>query len=312
MISFHEFIESVNPAINRRIGEVAGDGGAIDPGLVPLLLRGKRTRAGLLLIIHATLARGAAPTRRALDLACAIELAHAASLILDDMLDGDTIRRGIPSHHLTRGEGQAILDAVGVLALPYALAAPYGAGYVAMLASAQQSMARGVAWEMIGGSGLPAIEVYDAIIARKTGCLFSLAAAWGAMAAGEDEDTVATFADFGLCVGKAMQIADDITDLQTLAEGIPGRRPGSEALLLRGIARKEGGIDQALASRLDSEIARATAHLRDGGRERVPPGAQEALGQVARDIVGLTFTEVLLPTAATFRAARPDTFILRG
>jgi len=306
MMPFYEFLEEIRPAVNRRIGEVTGDEGSIDPGVVPLLLRGKRMRAGLLLHTHAALTGRKAPTRRALDLACAVELAHAASLILDDMLDGDILRRGLPSHHLTRGTGRAVLDAVGVLALPYALAAPCGAEYVAMLASAQQSMARGAAWEMLGGSGLSSIELYDAIIARKTGCLFALAAAWGAMAAGEDEDVVAAFADFGLFTGKAMQIADDIADLHTLAAGVPGRRAGSEALLLLGIAPGGDGTDQALASRLDAEVARATARLRDGARQRVPPKEQEAFEQVVRDIAGLAITGVPPPGTATFRVACPD------
>ncbi|MDD2263138.1 MAG: polyprenyl synthetase family protein, partial [Clostridia bacterium] len=233
--------------------------GTIDPGVVPLLLRGKRMRAGLLLCIHTALARATAPTRQALDLACAVELAHAASLILDDMLDGDTVRRGVPSLHLTRGEGRAILDAVGILALPYALAAPYGPRYVTMLASTQQSMVRGVAWEMLEEARLPVVELYDAIITRKTGCLFSLAAAWGAMAAGGDDGIVAMFADYGLSAGKAMQIADDITDLHALAAGSRGCRPGSEALLLRCISPGKNGVDQALASMLDAEIARTAA-----------------------------------------------------
>ncbi|MCE5339353.1 MAG: polyprenyl synthetase family protein [Methanomicrobiaceae archaeon] len=278
----------------------------IDPGVVPLLLRGKRMRAGLLLCIHTALARAAAPTRQALDLACAVELAHAASLILDDMLDGDTVRRGVPSLHLTRGEGRAILDAVGILALPYALAAPYGTRYVTMLASTQQSMVRGVAWEMLGEARLPVVELYDAIITRKTGCLFSLAAAWGAMAAGGDDGIVAMFADYGLSAGKAMQIADDITDLHALAAGVRGCRPGSEALLLRCISPGKNGADQALASMLDAEIARTAARIRDGGRQQVPPEEQEAFGQVVRDIVGLTIAGRTPHDGASSRVARPD------
>ncbi|OQC71452.1 MAG: Geranylfarnesyl diphosphate synthase [Euryarchaeota archaeon ADurb.Bin009] len=310
MMPFYEFLEEIRPAVNRRIGEVTGDEGVIDPGVVPLLLRGKRMRAGLLLHTHAALTGRKAPTRRALDLACAVELAHAASLILDDMLDGDILRRGLPSHHLTRGTGRAVLDAVGVLALPYALAAPCGAEYVAMLASAQQSMARGVAWEMLGGSGLSSIELYDAIIARKTGCLFALAAAWGAMAADEDEDVVAAFADFGLFTGKAMQIADDIADLHAPAAGVPGRRPGSEVLLLQGIAG-EDRTDQALAARLDTEIARAADRLGDGARQRLTPGEREAFGQAVRDIVGLTIAGGLPPGTATFQVVRPGALVYR-
>lgn len=224
---FREYLEQVRPTINQRIEEVAGDGGAIDPGVLPLLLKGKRMRAGLLLRVHTALTRMTVPAPRALDLACALEFAHAASLILDDMLDGDAVRRGAPAHHLTRGEGRAVLDVVGILALPYALAAPYGSQYVTMLASAQQSMTRGVAWEVLEQPLLPSVELYDAVITRKTGCLFSLAAAWGAMTAGADEDVVTAFANFGLSAGKAMQIADDIADLHAPGDCRPGPKRSS-------------------------------------------------------------------------------------
>jgi geranylgeranyl pyrophosphate synthase len=286
MIPFCDFLERIRPAVNRRIEEVTGGEDAIDPGVLPLLVRGKRMRAGLLLRVHTCLARTTALTGQALDLACAVELAHAASLILDDMLDGDTVRRGGPSLHLTRGEGRAILDAVGILALPYALAAPYGAGYVTMLASAQQSMARGVAWEMLGGPELPATELYDAIVARKTGRLFSLAAAWGAMAAGEEETVVTAFANYGLSAGKAMQIADDIADLHAHAAGAQSR-PGSEALLLRCVSGGNG-IRQTPVSILEREIDGAAAWIPNGGRQRVPPEMRESFRQVVRDIVDLT------------------------
>jgi geranylgeranyl pyrophosphate synthase len=287
MIPFREFLEGIRPAVNRRIAETAS--AEIDPGVLPLLLRGKRMRAGLLLYVHAGLAPAAAPTRQALDLACAVEFAHAASLILDDMLDGDAIRRGAPSLHLTRGDGRAVLDAVGILALPYALAAPYGTGYVTMLASAQRRMARGVAWEMLGVPDLPAAELYDAIVARKTGCLFSLAAAWGAMATGEDEAVVAAFGAFGLAVGKAMQVADDIADLRATGGGAR-RQPGSEALLLRCVP-EGNGTGQMLGWMLEREVGDAAARLADAGRCRVPPEAWEPFGQVVRDIVGLTLGE---------------------
>ncbi len=306
MIPFREYLERIRPAVNRRIEEVASGEGAIDPGVLPLLVRGKRMRAGLLLCIHAGLARTTVPTRQALDLACAVELAHAASLILDDMLDGDTVRRGAPSLHLTRGEGRAVLDAVGILALPYVLAAPYGAGYVTMLASAQQNMARGVAWEMLGGPELPAAELYDAIIARKTGCLFSLAAAWGAMAAGEEETVVAAFADFGLSAGKAMQIADDIADLQTPAAGSRDSLPGSEALLLRCASPGDNGTRQTLGWILERETDGAAARIANEGRQRVPPEVWEPFGQVVRDIVGLTIAGGEPDDGTLFRVACPD------
>ncbi|KAF5087117.1 polyprenyl synthetase family protein [Methanoculleus horonobensis] len=290
MIPFREFLPGIRPAVNRRIAETAGSEADIDPGVLPLLLKGKRMRAGLLLYIHAGLAPAAPPTRQALDLACAVELAHAASLILDDMLDGDTARRGAPSLHLTRGQGRAVLDAVGILALPYSLAAPYGAGYVTMLASAQRKMARGVTWEMLGGPDLPPAELYDTIVARKTGCLFSLAAAWGAMATGEEGAVVTAFGEFGLAAGKAMQVADDIADLSAAGAGVRGSRPGSEALLLRCVP-ENNGTRQALGRILEREVSGAAARIAAAGRCRVPPEAWEPFGQAVREIVGLTMGE---------------------
>ncbi len=310
MIPFREYLEDIRPVVDRRIEEVTSGEDGIDPGLLPLLLRGKRMRAGLLLCVHAGLSRTTTLTRQALDLACAVELAHAASLILDDMLDGDTVRRGIPSLHLTRGEGRAVLDAVGLLALPYTLAAPYGAGYVTMLASAQRTMARGVAWEMLGGLHLPAAELYDAIITRKTGCLFSLAAAWGAMAAGEEEPVVAAFTKFGLSAGKAMQIADDIADLHASPAKTRNSRPGSEALLLRCISPGENGARQVPGEILEREIAGAAARIADEGRHRVPPEVWEPFGQVVREIVGLTIAGAMPDGGAgsrlAFRGALPQ------
>ncbi|WP_339492005.1 polyprenyl synthetase family protein [Pseudomonas rhizophila] len=53
----------------------------------------------------------------ALDLGCAVELIHAASLVLDDMpcMDNASLRRGQPTVHLKFGEDVAILTAVALL-----------------------------------------------------------------------------------------------------------------------------------------------------------------------------------------------------
>ena len=153
---FREFLNTIRPAIDRRIEEVVTADESIDSGVLPLLLKGKRMRAGLLLAIHDALTREASFPRRAIDLACAVELAHASSLILDDMLDGDSIRRGGATLHLTRGQKQAELDTSGILSLPYALAAPYGGDYVTMLSATQRNMACGVVWELLKRPRLPA------------------------------------------------------------------------------------------------------------------------------------------------------------
>jgi len=104
-------------------------------------------RAGLLLLIFDAVPDRGKDISRALDLACAIEL--------------------------------AVID---ILSLPYDIAAQYGELYVHMLAT-QRGMVSGVVNELFHASGLQASELYDVVITRKTGRLFSLAAMWGCLAA---------------------------------------------------------------------------------------------------------------------------------
>src|SRR5262245_29821029 len=79
-----------------------------------LLLPGKRLR-GIVVVAACELLRG----RRedALPLACAVEMVHTSSLILDDLpsMDNATLRRGKPTLHSVAGEANAVLAAVGLL-----------------------------------------------------------------------------------------------------------------------------------------------------------------------------------------------------
>ena len=209
-------------------------------------------------------------------MACAIELAHSASLILDDMLDEDAERRGQPAMHLAKGHKRAMLNAIDVLSLPYGIAAPYGELYIQMLAKTQRGMVSGVIKELFHKPDLPAAELYNAVITQKTGKLFSLAAAWGCLIARfsgrsptlseVSSEGIAPISEYGLRCGKAMQIADDAADLKKVIGGKKTGRPGSELLLLRyasslsqqlpGIKQLWScGVQKTISSILDREIA---------------------------------------------------------
>ena len=242
MRTFQEYLKKIKPQVDERIADITGEK-LKDPDIIPMLLKGKRLRAGLLLLVFDSFAK---ETNRdaALDLACAVELAHSASLILDDMLDEDTERRGLQTIHLKRGHKMAMLNTIGVLSLPYDLAAPYGKGFVGSLAQTQRSMVKGVVKELFSNPGLPATRLYDAVISQKTGRLFSLAALWGFMAAkcidcaGLDpfcayKNEMIAFANYGIHCGNAMQTADDMWDLQKAIDGKKKIGSGSEIILLR-------------------------------------------------------------------------------
>ncbi|MFZ3168606.1 MAG: polyprenyl synthetase family protein [Candidatus Methanoperedens sp.] len=116
--TFQEYLDKKRQEINSHIKLIVEDK-ISDPDVILALLKGKRMRARLLLLVFDAVPDRGKDISRALDLACAIELAHSASLILDDMLDEDKERRGQPAAHLTRGHKRAILDVIDILSLPY-------------------------------------------------------------------------------------------------------------------------------------------------------------------------------------------------
>ena len=245
MRTFQEYLKKIKPQVDERIGEICREK-LKDPDIIPMLLKGKRLRAGLLLLVFDSVSKKEQNRDAALDLACAVELAHSASLILDDMLDEDTERRGLPTIHLKKGAKRAMLDTIGVLSIPYDIAAPYGKQFVESLAQTQRSMVSGVVRELFSHPDLPATKLYDVVISQKTGRLFSLSALWGFMAAKcidcaapaldqycEYKGEMTAFASYGIHCGNAMQTADDIADLQKVIDGKKKNGFGSELILLR-------------------------------------------------------------------------------
>jgi geranylgeranyl diphosphate synthase type II len=185
-----------------------------------VLLPGKRLR-GILVLASAEVFRGRAEA--ALSLACAVEMVHAASLILDDLpcMDNATIRRGRKALHLVVGEANAILAAIGLLSGAFALV--QGAPE---LGAKERSDATAALASAIGGEGLVGGQVVDLestgkrlgleeleyVHSHKTGALFIAAAELGAIAAGGRPRRIEPLRRYAKNLGLAFQITDDLLD----------------------------------------------------------------------------------------------------
>lgn len=200
---------------------------------------GKHLRGSLLMLVYDALAPVYLESEwhhhraTTLNLAAALEICHSASLIVDDMIDDDEIRRGQAAHHITVGEKRAMLDTVDALGAAYRLASKVRFAATLQLSDVQRQMCRGVIREALKQHTVTATALYELMITQKTGELFSLATQWGARAAGAPKVVVEDFRVYGLYTGMAMQMADDIADLSRIGEKRKKGGYGSEMFLLR-------------------------------------------------------------------------------
>jgi geranylgeranyl pyrophosphate synthase len=170
--------------------------------------------------------------------AAAVECIHAFSLVHDDLpaLDDDDLRRGRPTTHRKFGEALAILAGDALLALAFELAAERIAD-PAISRNVAWTLARATGWTgMIGGQAADLLgerrpasqELTRYIHDRKTARLFSAAAEIGALVGRAKPDVQPLFRQFGLHLGRAFQIADDLLDL-TSSAGRLGKAAGKDA-----------------------------------------------------------------------------------
>lgn len=180
---------------------------------------GKRLRP--VLALAAAEAAGCPPERRpAIEpAACALELIHAYSLVHDDLpaMDDDDLRRGRPSCHRVFGEAMAILAGDALLTLAFdVLARPVLGLPPERQLEATRVVAGAAGWAgMVGGQATDVAGGADdeasltAMVGRKTGALFLAAVRLGAVLAGAP---TGLFDDYGVSIGVAFQIADDLMD----------------------------------------------------------------------------------------------------
>jgi geranylgeranyl pyrophosphate synthase len=160
----------------------------------------------------------------------AVELLHAASLVLDDLpsMDDARRRRGRPALHVVHGVATAELAAVALLARAMELAANAPGMSAATRARVVVELAASVGAEgccagqsadLAADPKALALEDLEAIHARKTGALFVAAVRGGALAGGAGKPVLEALTRYARNIGLAFQITDDLLD----AAGDPER-----------------------------------------------------------------------------------------
>lgn len=200
---------------------------------------GKRIRPTLCLL--ACEAVGGDP-QRALPTAAAIELIHTFSLIHDDVMDEDLVRRGRPTVAAIWGNPVAIAAGDGLFALAFGAIAR-NANVPGISAEATLQLLRRASetcFDVCRGQTMdllleedddPTVERYLEMIRLKTGILLEFALEAGATLGGGTRTQVDTIKRFGAPLGMAFQIKDDLLNL-TGTEAVLGKPRGSD--IVRG------------------------------------------------------------------------------
>jgi octaprenyl-diphosphate synthase len=198
----------------------------VDMGGHSLLGGGKRLRP-LLFVLSSRLCGYAGEDLYRLS--TIFECIHTASLLHDDVLDNAEVRRRKPSANQLWGNHAAVLEGDFLYSKSFSIAvSANNFRFLERLTETTTQMAEGQILELIHTDDWNMEkEAYLEVITAKTAVLISAACACGAIVAGADEATVRALGDFGMGMGIAFQLMDDVLDYST-TQNIFGKPVGKD------------------------------------------------------------------------------------
>ncbi|WP_292518120.1 polyprenyl synthetase family protein [Methanoculleus sp.] len=253
MTTLQDYLEKnadrFDKVIHRYFGDVHGDLFRASAHL--LLAGGKRLRPAVVILAADAVRKGSSDDL--IPAALALELTHNFTLIHDDIMDGDVVRRGVPTVHTVWDEPTAILAGDVLYAKAFEFICLSDATDAAkvratkMLARTCAEICDGQSMDMAFEKREDVSEAeYLEMVSKKTGVLYGASAAIGGILAGATPIQADALYQFGLNSGVAFQIQDDLIDLLASTEK-SGKdqasdiREGKQTLI--AIRAREKGID---------------------------------------------------------------------
>ena len=217
-----DFFDLTRNDIERKISSTISD-----KSIISILNGGKRLRSLLAVLVSKACTQGKETSdkyERSLEGTVSIELAHGASLVHDDIIDKDQVRRGRKAFYVKEGIGKALLTGHKMLVSGFDIALSHGKEVAKLYVDSWNEVVNGEIDEVDfnkNGNGLKAVpskshifEAYNKIIDLKTAALFSSACKAGALEADMKGDILRVFGAYGREIGLAYQLADDLVDLE--------------------------------------------------------------------------------------------------
>jgi octaprenyl-diphosphate synthase len=254
---------------------------------------GKRIRPIVTLLSFQAL--GGTEMRQAIDLAAALELIHSATLIHDDINDGGEMRRGRLAAYKKFGLQNALVTGDFLFVKAFGIGGKFDADIVELTANACAALAEGeIRQQRHAFDTSVSREEYLDIIRRKTALPMMAGAKIAGLLAGARLEEIEAVGDFGLNLGIAFQIVDDILDV--VGDGTRLGKPtgtdvreGNVTLVVIHALNDGNAIDMPALARLirkrrkpEAEVQRALSLLRDSGAVETAGAEATAFGQIAK------------------------------
>ncbi len=251
--------------LDRKMGSLLHSNTGLIGDVASYLIagQGKRLRPTLLLLTAGVFMADADETdENAVALAAVVEFIHGATLLHDDVVDASLMRRGRLTANQRWDNETSVLVGDFLYSRAFQVMVRHASeAAMAVLADTTNKIAEGEVQQLVNRNRrILDVQGYLGVIEAKTACLFAAAAKLGAMISGADEKKCQKLADYGLALGMAYQLVDDVLDYDAeLSE--TGKSPGNDlregkiTLPLLYALQAEGHRQGEIMERLDSPEA---------------------------------------------------------
>ncbi len=239
-------LDIIDKEIDAHIGEGSGEPLILYETARHLLVAGGKRLRSLLVILSCEAVGGS--IEKALPFAVATEFAQTASLIHDDVIDEDILRRGVEAAHKKYGQKMAILAGDLLIAQAVKMIGNHAtAELLIQVAEGGIRMCEGEAFDMLMNADNPEVmtkEAYLKMVEKKTVAFIKTATSMGASIGGGTSEQSDALGRYGENLGYAFQIRDDILNIISTKE-IAGKSVQSDLISKRCTFPLVHALDEA-------------------------------------------------------------------
>ncbi|OOG24932.1 octaprenyl diphosphate synthase [Thioalkalivibrio denitrificans] len=223
-----DFVADDMDAVNDRIRERLQSSVVLINQLGQYIVNSGGKRLRPLLVLLSARACGATDLRR-VDLATIIEFIHTATLLHDDVVDASELRRGRETANALFGNEASVLVGDFLYSRAFEMMVEIGSMRIMeILAHTTNTIAEGEVLQLLNCHDADTPEDrYMEVIRSKTAKLFEAAGRIGAVLGGQPDAVERSMADYGMHLGTAFQLIDDVLDYGASAQEM-GKNMGDD------------------------------------------------------------------------------------